>query len=41
VNPRDSGDVILVLRRDCVVTINISSVKGKDEALAIAKAAAS
>jgi hypothetical protein len=40
-NPRDSGDVILVLRRDCVVTINISSLKGRDEALAIAKAAGS
>jgi hypothetical protein len=41
VNPRDAGDVILVLRRDCVVTINISGLKSKDEALALAKAAAS
>jgi hypothetical protein len=41
VNPRNAGDVILVLRRDCVVTINVAGLKGKEQALAIAHAAGS
>jgi hypothetical protein len=38
VNPRGTGDVILVLRRDCVVTINASGLS-RDEITKVARAA--
>jgi hypothetical protein len=38
VNPRNAGDVILVLRQDCVVTLNVFGLK-REEIDAVAKAA--
>jgi hypothetical protein len=38
VNPRDSGDVILVLRHDCVVTVTAAGLT-RDEARKVAAAA--
>jgi hypothetical protein len=38
VNPRGSGDVILILRQDCVVTINANGLT-RDEAQKVAAAA--
>lgn len=39
VSPRDAGDVVLVLRNDCVVTINAVGLQGREQAHAVAKAA--
>lgn len=38
INPRGTGDVILILRNDCVVTINASGLT-RDEAQKVAEAA--
>jgi hypothetical protein len=38
VNPRGAGDVILILRNDCVVTINAAGLT-RDEAQKVAEAA--